>query len=902
LIDLFLEPRRSPDVRLRTAWWVAAFTVILSGWAISPIRLLVTAVWATVNLIYLLAAIGWSMFHPRSVLGGREISLRWSVLLTLLAALILFSQIYSFMEDFRPTDEGATNTAGVMMVVTILMCPLLFGLILGLGILGAMVGAFANRHCSEARKATQSAVVFWFSAWMTLAMWASFSQHRSDLRQLYGLSIPLLTVGFCRLAYGPDAPLKRLGHRLVAQIERVLILRKTRRGRWRALDLRGAALGLLASVLMLAAPLTLMAPLKTLALVTLMQIRASTFPRILQDVGQVFGKLPHRDDIVILTMDPATRYRILHGGSEAAVQAEMIDRLTRWGARRIVLPSPLIHIGRYYASTDNPAPDDAAIERCRHDIPRLAAAIQHSGKVLVTLPPLEGRVIRAGSDPEALTDPDLALLYAHAAVAQSDLPLSPVVHLPIIPARLKPTESTYVPIDLSRSVHNIKDNTGVDRDTQTDSSVFAGVELPQITPEGALVNFLGQGPRYDFTHLSYSALLSNEMIHANPPGSLEAAGESRWQTPAQYFHRGQVVLLDSVQHPLELTPLGVMSQADVLAYATATLLSGESIRPVTTVSQILVTLFIGLTIAAACFRRDPVDAIWRATIPMFLVSLISLCLFLFGGIWLDPVLPLGASLIALAMVTQLSFAQERSERRRTRALFQRFVASDQLDNWLTMPEDALALGGKRQTVCVLFADVRNFTHFAEQNEADKVIEVINVYMSGLTEALHRHGGVLDKYTGDGLMAWFPVSENLYDDLKNAVHAALAMRDAGLTISAQMPPEEQLDIGFGLHYGDAVVGLVGSEKLQINWTALGHTVVVSARLQTIALGGEVVISENLYEIVAGSFSVVESAPVMVKGLSTPVRPYRVIEAAPGGNLAVAPTTTPQSLPAPPTSPT
>jgi adenylate cyclase len=281
--------------------------------------------------------------------------------------------------------------------------------------------------------------------------------------------------------------------------------------------------------------------------------------------------------------------------------------------------------------------------------------------------------------------------------------------------------------------------------------------------------------------------------------------------------------------------------------------------------------------------------------------MISLGLFIVGGIWLDPVLPLGTALITLPVVTQLSFAQERNERRRTRALFQRFVASDQLDNWLAMPEDALALGGKRQTVCVVFADARNFTHFAELNEADKVIEVINAYMSGLTEALHRHGGVLDKYTGDGLMAWFPVKESPFDDLKNAVEAALAMRDAAIEIARELPLAEQLEIGFGLHYGDAVVGLVGSEKLQINWTAMGRTVVVSARLQTIAGGGEVVISERLYEATAGAFAVVEGEPVMVKGLSAPVRPFRVLGATPAGNPALVPATpSARSLPSPPSA--
>jgi class 3 adenylate cyclase len=930
-VRLILASRRSPDMRVRTGWWIAAFTLLGLVWLFPPTRLPVTVLWATVNICYVIGAIGWGCFHPRSLLSVREISLRWSVLLTLFAALIMFSQFYGVLDQVRPQTAGPNHIAAVLIVAVVLLCPVLFTLILGLGILGAMVGAFAMRRATNVKQATSSAVVFWYSASMILALWATVSQHRSDLRQMYAFSIPLLTVAFCRLADGREAPLTIAGHGLVQRVEAVLILRRLRRGRWRTLDLRGAALGLLAAVMMLGAPTALIKPLKTMALSILMQVRAASSSQIhLGDDGPI-AQLAHRNDIVILDMDAAIRYQIVHGSSEAAVQAEIIDRLHKWGAGQIVLPSPLVHSKRYEPVTNQAPPDETAVSHCRRDIPLLSEAMKRAGdSLLFTLPPTHHRYIQTGSDYDALDDSLLEPLFqASSHIGAAELPLSDRVGLPIIPNRLSARHNTInVPVLIAmqrhrparrsaltpvapdaddfvvrRQTQDVPGHVESHEDTQAteiqpeSQSVVAN--LPLISSEGVLVNFLGNGPQYDFEHIDYSTLLNNQLIHANGQDGAEGLGQGNWQTPQKFFHAGQTVFLDSVLHPLAMTPLGVMSQQEVLAYATATLLSQSSILPVTTASLVVVTLFMGLCIGATCFRRDPLDAIWRATIPMFLLAMISLCLFEFGGIWLDPILPLGTAIIALTLVTQLSFAQERSERRRTRALFQRFVASDQLDNWLAMPEDALALGGKRQTVCVLFADVRNFTRFAEQNEADKVIEVINVYMSGLTEALHRYGGVLDKYTGDGLMAWFPIQSDVQPDLKNAVSAALAMRDAALAISAQMPPGEQLDIGIGLHYGDAVVGLVGSEKLQINWTALGHTVVVSARLQTIAAGGEVVISESLYEALSGAFAVEEGQPVMVKGLSIPVRPYRVIGSASPDHEAPPSMPPPvRALPAPP----
>jgi class 3 adenylate cyclase len=918
LLSFVLAPRRSPDMRVRTAWWIGLFVLLGLCWSQPPISMAVSIMWLIVNVLYLAGAVGWSCFHPRSLLGVREISLRWSVLLTLLAALILFSQLYGALDQLRPTTEGPNHLAAVILVVTVLVCPLLFVLILGLGLLGATVGAFAMRRSPNIKQSARSAVVFWFIASMVLALWATVSQHHSDLRQLYSYSIPLLTVAFCRLADGPEAPLARSGHSLVQRVEAVLILRRLRRGRWNTLDLRGAALGLLSALLMLSAPLALITPLKTMALATLIQVRSASVESLHFDfdASSSLIQLEHRDDIVLLNLDDATRYRILHGSSEAAIQAAVIRKLSGWGVREIVLPSPLVHSARYEPVTNQPSPDEPAVHRCRRDMHLLSEAVQRpNAMVITTLPPMHHRFTQTGSDYDAMGDPLLQPLYnASATIAAGELPLSDRVRLPIIPSHVSgPHARTALPIlialDRNSIDHNkiTRDKTNHDQpeirrhtDIYSDvalSSVL-GSHMPLISTDGVLVNFFGKGPQYDFLHIDYATLLHDEMIHANGPGMADGLGRSQWEDSHTFFHRGQVVLLDSVQHPLAMTPLGIMSQPEVLAYATSTLLARTFISPVTPASLIVMTLLMGLAIGGACFRRDPLDAIWRAAIPMFLVALTSLSMFEFVGIWLDPILPLGTAIIALTMVTQLSFAQERSDRRRTRALFQRFVASDQLDNWLAMPEDALALGGKRQTVCVLFADVRNFTHFAEQNEADKVIEVINAYMSGLTDALHRFGGVLDKYTGDGLMAWFPIKEDARKDLKNSVDAALAMRDAALTISTQMPPAEQLDIGIGLHFGDAVVGLVGNEKLQINWTALGHTVVVSARLQTIASGGEVVISESLYEAIAGAFAVVEGVPVMVKGLSIPVRPYRVIGSAPNDDGALVAVPPARVLSAPP----
>ena len=191
------------------------------------------------------------------------------------------------------------------------------------------------------------------------------------------------------------------------------------------------------------------------------------------------------------------------------------------------------------------------------------------------------------------------------------------------------------------------------------------------------------------------------------------------------------------------------------------------------------------------------------------------------------------------------------------------------------------VGGRRERVTVLFADVRGFTQFAERHSPEEVMKVVNAYLEVMTEALHRYGGILDKYTGDGLMALFRLGNRGPDALHDAVLAALAMRDAVLRLSEDRARggDKSLNVGISLHVGDAVLGLVGNPRRQINFTALGHTVVVAARLQAVAGGGEVVVTGEVADRIRGPFQLEERGPLQAKGISQPLRVFRVLAALP-----------------------
>ncbi len=928
-IRQFLMLRRSTNLKVRVGFWVT--TVLLVGTALfypQP-RAALIASWITWNLCYTVAAVTWSLFHIRTILRAREAGLSWAVWLTLISTLLIFSTLYSRSLEWQGPSAASSNVTTVLIgVLTVLLCPVLFITILGIGWIGGAVGAFSSRRTGDVEAAVHSVVRSLFAVIVFMGLAAGLGRGHGETYVLLCFSLPLLAVGLHRLPPRLVNPMIDRIRRSSHLLEHLLQWRITLRGRVHVLDLRGFATGLCAACVMLATPAPLIVPFKTLGLVTLIQARsaASTFFTAVGGrvhLGQAVDSNldASRSRIVILDMDTSVRDRILHGTgrtqtqpsrsesatttnlkafpkqaakpppstastatatvsnaqsdswpSESRVQTQIISQVKRWDAARIVLPTPTLHRAGYWPVQGQPAPDEAEIERARSDTRLLAAAMQAAGNVVLMLPP--NRTRQAGNTdqeptPEAFVLKDAKqqrLMHAARAVGLSDPSWSSTAHLPMVPAHWR----RYVPIPVLLSA----EQTGRTVDLQPtahefDLSRIAGIHMHQIAPEGVLINFVGLGPQRDFVHISYSTLLKDEPIYVDLPGETPL-----WTTPHEYL-RGRTVFLDSLSGTMHPTPMGAMPRPEIMAYGTATLLSGDSIRRVGAITTLLLPFLVGAIIGASCFRRAPIDALWRAAIPLTTIPVLSLVLFMFRGYWLDPVEPLGAGLLSLGFVSQFTFRKERAEQERTRALFQRFVAPQMVDELLSRPGETLGLGGKRQTVCVLFADVRNFTGFTERNEADKVIEVINIYMGALTEALHRFGGILDKYTGDGLMAWFPVGKDAAADVGTAVTACLAMRDAAIEASTRMSPAERLEIGFGMHYGDAVVGLVGCEDLQVNWTALGYTVVVSARLQTIAAGGEVVISEQVNQITAGAFYVEEGEPVKVKGLTAPVRPYRVI---------------------------
>ncbi|HEY0378653.1 MAG TPA: adenylate/guanylate cyclase domain-containing protein [Pyrinomonadaceae bacterium] len=228
-----------------------------------------------------------------------------------------------------------------------------------------------------------------------------------------------------------------------------------------------------------------------------------------------------------------------------------------------------------------------------------------------------------------------------------------------------------------------------------------------------------------------------------------------------------------------------------------------------------------------------------------------------------------------AVAVENARAHERLAREEVaRANYSRFLPEYVVKQMLENPE-SFKLGGVNQTITVLFADIRGFTRLSEHANPEKVVQLLNKYFSAMTDIIFAHGGTLDKYLGDGLMALFGAPTATPQDATNALNAAAAMQRRVLSINQELRAEglNEIGVGIGLHTGEAVVGYIGSER-RSEYTAIGDTVNTASRLESNSKGGQILLSDATARAATSRYPLKQRDPIYVKNRAQPVPLFEV----------------------------
>ena len=201
---------------------------------------------------------------------------------------------------------------------------------------------------------------------------------------------------------------------------------------------------------------------------------------------------------------------------------------------------------------------------------------------------------------------------------------------------------------------------------------------------------------------------------------------------------------------------------------------------------------------------------------------------------------------------------------KVKSTFKKYVSENIVDE-LLQNETSLELGGTQNEVCVLFCDIRGFTSLSENMKPSDVVYLLNSYFEAMIDVVFANNGTLDKIIGDELMVLYGVPLKSENDCQSAVNSAKEMLKAlekfnQKNIKHNLP---KLEVGIGVNYGKVVSGNIGSER-QMNYTVIGDSVNLAARLCSHARPGEIVISESVFQRLNDDEGFIEKTSIKVKG--------------------------------------
>ena len=349
---------------------------------------------------------------------------------------------------------------------------------------------------------------------------------------------------------------------------------------------------------------------------------------------------------------------------------------------------------------------------------------------------------------------------------------------------------------------------------------------------------------------------------------------------------GKIVLVgfaaagfDEVSTPFSAVESGVEVQATVID----NILRGRSLRRPRWLTPVEAGIIValGLLLGIGLRHQGPAIGALTAAVAAAVYACATQYAFTSSGLVLSAVYPLGGILFCTLGVAVFRSVTEEREKRRIRHAFRHYV-NPEVTELLAREPERLKLGGERRQITILFSDIRGFTTISEGLEPEALGELLNEYLGAMTDILFRHEGLLDKYIGDAVMAFWGAPIAVPDHAARCCRAALDMLAALPALHARWRARgwPAMDIGIGIDTGDAVVGNFGS-RTRFNYTAMGDHVNLASRLEGLnkMYGTHLLVSETTRQAIGEDsghdFICREVDRVRVKGKNRPVAVFEVL---------------------------
>ncbi|EJZ18066.1 adenylate/guanylate cyclase domain-containing protein [Rhizobium sp. Pop5] len=470
-------------------------------------------------------------------------------------------------------------------------------------------------------------------------------------------------------------------------------------------------------------------------------------------------------------------------------------------------------------------------------------------------------------------------------------------------------------------------------ETPQASQLIRATPLPQLTEAGAVtgiasIDLSGDAifrriPGYEDGFAAMLAKASGAAHASLPAGQLiQSFGPARSYPTVSYYQaldpksllppdyfKDRVVLVGlSLQNAPEIDKGGVDAFATPYTVHTGKLVSGVEVQ-----ATIYDNIRRGLSIAearlptvAACILISVLLAaatVWRSTGWLTIVTsaaaILAFAAVSFAGIRLTHVFvsPLGPVVAYISVAfgqAAFDYAEERRNKRQITRAFAQYISPD-LVRRLSNDPSQLKLGGERRTLSVLFSDVRGFTTIAEtmKDDPEQLTGLINRLLTPLSDVVMDHGGTIDKYMGDCIMAFWNAPLDDPDHALHAVRASLAMQAAISRLNSQLEREAAarggkphvLKMGVGINTGECIVGNMGSTR-RFDYSCLGDSVNLASRLEGASknYGVALLLGEETAKLVNDTYIVVELDRIIVKGRTVPSPVFTVVHKADAGALA------------------